>query len=212
MEYRGVIVNWNDDRGFGFVRPAGGGTELFFHISDYRGAGRPASGDGVNFEIGTGRDGKPAAVRVRPSFARAVQPSVQNAHFDRNSIRVWLAAVIIALAFAVAIRNHAPIVFTLLYLAMGVASFVLYAIDKKSARSGGWRVPETSLHLLDLTFGIAGGLIAQHVLRHKTAKRAFAVLSYLIALAHIALMTSLLLGMDVIGDFIFLLTPEKRFT
>lgn len=206
MDYRGAIVNWNDDRGFGFVRPAGGGTELFFHISDYRGAGRPASGDSVKFEIGKGRDGKPVALSVRPAFAKAAPPPPNpGKHFDRDSNRVWLGALLIGLAFAVAIIDHAPIGFTMLYLAMGFAAFALYAMDKRSARSGGWRVPETSLHLLDLAFGIAGGLIAQHILRHKTSKREFALVSYAIALAHIALMVSLLLGLDVIGDTIGLL-------
>lgn len=208
MQYRGAIVNWNDDRGFGFIRPAGGGTELFFHVSDYRGAGRPGAGNGVTFDIGTGRDGKPAAFNIRPAFAKAVKPAEPGPaaiHFDRDSIRVWLAALVITFAFAVAILDRVPIGFTLLYLVMGIATFTLYAIDKSAARTGDWRVPETSLHLLDLAFGIAGGLIAQQVLRHKTSKRGFALMSYLIALAHIALMVLLLLGIDRVGDFVSVL-------
>lgn len=197
MKHGGVIANWNEERGFGFIRPAGGGSELFFHISDYGGTGRPASGEAVNFRIGKGRDGKPAAIKVTPASARASpKPDLPSLH-ERANMRVWLAGSLIALGLLVAILGRGPVILAIIYLAMGIASFALYWLDKRSAQAGGWRVPESSLHFLDLTFGIAGGLLAQQMLRHKTSKQGFAQKSYLIAFGHLALLLALLLGLDI---------------
>lgn len=71
-------------------------------------------------------------------------------------------------------------------VALSVASYVLYAIDKRAARRSGQRVPERTLHLLALLGGWPGALLAQRVLRHKTAKPAFLVLFWLTALTHVA--------------------------
>jgi uncharacterized membrane protein YsdA (DUF1294 family) len=50
----------------------------------------------------------------------------------------------------------------------------MYGFDKEIAGKAGWRrTPESMLHLLDLAGGWPGGLIAQHVARHKTAKVSF---------------------------------------
>lgn len=65
MAQTGTLRTWNDDRGFGFIAPSGGGAELFVHISAFpRDGSRPTVGETLTFELGRGRDGKPAAVRV----------------------------------------------------------------------------------------------------------------------------------------------------
>jgi cold shock CspA family protein len=65
MRQVGKIRSWNDDRGFGFIAPTGGGPELFFHITALLPDGsRPTVGESVSYELGRGKDGKPQAVRV----------------------------------------------------------------------------------------------------------------------------------------------------
>jgi len=54
------------DRGFGFIKPEEGG-DLFFHRNELEGAefNNLREGQEVEFEKGQGRDGRPAAVKVR---------------------------------------------------------------------------------------------------------------------------------------------------
>mgnify|MGYP001071088002 CR=1 FL=1 len=56
---------------------------------------------------------------------------------------------------------------------------------------------ESTLDGLDLIGGIIGGLVAQELLRHKTAKDGFVLVTVLIGLLHLALLVGLLAG--VIG-------------
>lgn len=59
------------------------------------------------------------------------------------------------------------------YAAVSLLTFTMYAIDKSAARTGRWRTPEATLHLLALAGGWPGALLAQQWLRHKSAKRSF---------------------------------------
>ncbi|MFC1980009.1 cold-shock protein [Chloroflexota bacterium] len=54
------------DRGFGFIKTEEGG-DLFFHRSEIEGVEFSSlrAGQEVEFEKGQGRDGRPAAVKVR---------------------------------------------------------------------------------------------------------------------------------------------------
>ena len=68
----------------------------------------------------------------------------------------------------------------LLWLASvyGVASvvcFIVYAADKSAAVERRRRISEGTLLLLGLACGWPGGLLAQHWLRHKTAKTPFQI-------------------------------------
>ena len=60
-----------------------------------------------------------------------------------------------------------------------MATFITYALDKRAALRGGWRVAENTLHGLALLCGWPGALLAQELLRHKSAKREFRRLFWL---------------------------------
>jgi cold shock CspA family protein len=65
MRLSGALRSWNDDRGFGFIAPANGGTEVFVHISALPGDGtRPTVGEMLTYELGLGKNGKPQALNV----------------------------------------------------------------------------------------------------------------------------------------------------
>jgi uncharacterized membrane protein YsdA (DUF1294 family) len=58
---------------------------------------------------------------------------------------------------------------------ISVVTYLLYRHDKKRAQSGGWRIPESTLHFVELLGGWPGAFIAQRSLRHKTSKRSYQV-------------------------------------
>lgn len=72
------------------------------------------------------------------------------------------------------------------YAATSAACFAAYALDKSAARRGTRRVPERTLHALELLGGWPGALAASALLRHKSAKTAFRLVRALIVAAHVS--------------------------
>jgi cold shock CspA family protein len=56
---KGQLIKWNDDRGFGFIKPSEGGKEVFLHISAVKTKDRrPTVGDTIFYQLSHGTDGK----------------------------------------------------------------------------------------------------------------------------------------------------------
>ena len=51
MRYQGRIVDWREDRGFGFITPNGGGTRVFVHRSEIESRRRPRGGELVTYDL-----------------------------------------------------------------------------------------------------------------------------------------------------------------
>ena len=64
-------------------------------------------------------------------------------------------------------------------IAMSVAAFILYGADKKKAKSGKWRIKESTLLGLGFFGGAVGALLAMRVFRHKTKHWYFLVVNLL---------------------------------
>lgn len=80
--------------------------------------------------------------------------------------------------------------FWLLYAylaAVNIALFAAMGADKARAIRHRRRIPESTLFLLCLIGGSAGGVLGMFVFRHKTRHRSFSVGFPLILLAHIVL-------------------------
>ena len=62
----GTVKWFNDTKGYGFITPSDGSSDLFVHYSDIEGTGRRSlqEGDKVEFETGQGDKG-PKATDVR---------------------------------------------------------------------------------------------------------------------------------------------------
>lgn len=61
------------------------------------------------------------------------------------------------------------------HVALSLASFVMYGLDKSAAASRRRRIPEIALHLVSLAGGWPGALLGQRAFRHKTRKARFQV-------------------------------------
>jgi CspA family cold shock protein len=62
----GVCVGYREEQGYGFIRPDGGGGDVFVHARDIANADKLNQGQRVSFEVTTdARRNKPRAERVR---------------------------------------------------------------------------------------------------------------------------------------------------
>ena len=65
MRQRGRLTDWNDDRGFGFITPLGGGPTVFVHVSEFPiDVRRPMLNDLVTYELGQDERGRTRATDV----------------------------------------------------------------------------------------------------------------------------------------------------
>lgn len=56
---KGQLIKWNDNRGFGFIKPSEGGREVFLHITSVKTTGRrPQVGDTIFYQLTAEADGK----------------------------------------------------------------------------------------------------------------------------------------------------------
>jgi CspA family cold shock protein len=61
----GKIKMFNEDKGFGFIKPDDGGGDVFFHVSALREGDEIAKDKTVSFEVGVDKkSGKTKAVSV----------------------------------------------------------------------------------------------------------------------------------------------------
>ncbi|QWP76694.1 excalibur calcium-binding domain-containing protein [Lysobacter sp. K5869] len=97
----GTLVRWNDERGFGFLAPDGGGPQVFMHVSALLAdSPRPQLNERFSFDLETdGRGGHRAARVRRPNEAARVRakPS-RRAPADRRSKPAWPAALMLLAA------------------------------------------------------------------------------------------------------------------
>lgn len=199
----GILIEWNDERAYGFVRTPSG-ERLFLHISEIAPmANRPRLDDRVTFQRGKGRDARPAAIGARIMGANPVsgRAPLRGAprQDPRRSLRVSALPIIAACVIAAFILlglaiGRVPVWLAGIYAFMGLVSFGAYYRDKTLAQAGQWRISEANLHGVDALGGIVGGLLGQQVFRHKTSKPGFVLRTTLIAGLHILCLGALCLA------------------
>lgn len=186
----GKLRSWNEERGFGFIAPTGGGRELFVHVSALpRDGSRPTPGETLSFEVGQNDKGQPQALKVQrealagaplpPAAPRRMATDPRRGPRPASQAAAWGTASLFALpAFlllylVLGLLWRLPAAGLLVYAAFSLMTFVAYGLDKAAAARVARRTPESSLHLLALLGGWPGALLAQQLLRHKSVKTAF---------------------------------------
>lgn len=168
--YQGRISAWKDDQGFGFITPNGGGPTVFVHVKSFVRQGiRPAGNEIVTYDLAVNENGKPRAENVA---------YVHHRYAKQPSCRTGMNSLIVAVAFlgfitTCSVTGKLPALIFGLYIAMSIAAFIAYAIDKSAAQNKRWRTKESTLHALGLAGGWPGALFAQKIFRHKYKKQAF---------------------------------------
>lgn len=205
MVQTGQLVQWNDDRGFGFIE-AGDGQRHFVHISAMgRFAGRPRIGDRVSFLPVTGPDGRPRASTVRmlgdhPDAMRRGRAGKRIAAGPDWRLPALLALLVL-LAAAI-LLERIPVEMAFAYAVMSLLSLIAYRMDKLFASTGQWRTSEATLLGIDLCLGLPGGLLGQALFRHKTRKPRYVAATVLTLAAHLlwlAAFASGLIDADIIA-------------
>ena len=54
------------------------------------------------------------------------------------------------------------------FAAITILTFLMFGVDKRRARQGGWRIPEKTLFVLAALGGSVGAIIGMWVYHHKT--------------------------------------------
>ena len=166
MSYKGIVVNWNDSKGFGFIKPEGNKKEIFAHISDFKSRiPRSITGEEVRFNVSKDDKGRVCAVNVRVNKSQG-KSSLFSIYY------IPIAVLIATIGFPI-YKQEYPIEVAYWIGIISIITILYYARDKAKAQSNSWRISEDKLHLFSLLGGWPGAIIAQQVYRHKTAKKSF---------------------------------------
>jgi uncharacterized membrane protein YsdA (DUF1294 family) len=85
---------------------------------------------------------------------------------------------------ALMISGLPPLLLGVYPAGISLLTFWLYSDDKRRARDGRWRTPESTLHLCELLGGWPAAFIAQRVFRHKSAKVSYRFTFWAIVVLH----------------------------
>lgn len=189
-EQHGVVVKWDGERGFGFIRPddARGSDErdVFVHVRNVEGRRHLAPGQGVSYHV-TRTEKGPAAINVRPGSVLAT-PYLKYLLIGLGSALLLLFGLAMALD-----RPESRILWLVMWTAaVSFAAFGLYGYDKAQAQRGGARVPEAILWLMAALGGSPGAFVAMRLFRHKTSKLSFRVVFWMIVAAQVGVVAFLL--------------------
>ena len=205
MRDQGRLVEWFDDKGYGFIQPNDASKDrVFLHIKDFMRQGpRPIVGCALEYTVLLDGDGRYRAQQVtylKASQTQKILPKPKNVNVQQQKLKpMQIACVGYILALAV---------FTLLGMLSGMVllfisiinalTYWMYAQDKEAALLGNRRVPEQTLHILSFLGGWPTAWLAQEKMRHKTQKQPFRKIYFCTIALNILLILWLISPLNVI--------------
>jgi uncharacterized membrane protein YsdA (DUF1294 family)/cold shock CspA family protein len=171
----GTLIRWDNDKGYGFIRPKVGYKDVFFHIGSlphYQ--RRPKIGDTLTFEIEVDDHGR----------SYATSSKIKGVAWSLFTL-VWGCLLLLFLAYLyLAIEKLMPFHPAALYVGMSLLTIWAYGRDKRAAQLGLWRTREFTLHTMEALGGWPGALFAQIFYRHKLKKLSYQIVLGCIILVH----------------------------
>ncbi|NOI91778.1 DUF1294 domain-containing protein [Vibrio splendidus] len=183
---KGKIIEWNDDKGYGFISSLGGELKVFIHASSVKNSRRrPVLHDNVMFEVKEDSKGRFNARNVVIEGANGFPFTVL---FGFSFLVAASASIVVFDGLLILIPA---------YLVLSLFTYLMFSWDKQAAQKGNWRTPEKTLHLLSLFGGWPGALLAQFQLRHKSSKQPFKFVLWVTIILNICGFIWLLTGAEV---------------
>ena len=180
MRDQGRLVEWFDDKGYGFIQPNDASKDrVFLHIKDFARQGpRPIVGCALEYTVLLDGDGRFRAQQVmylKASQTQKILPKPKNVKGQQQKLKpMQIACIAYILALAVFTILGMLSGMVLLFISIvNALTYWLYAQDKEAALLGNRRIPEQSLHILSFLGGWPTAWLAQERLRHKTQKQPF---------------------------------------
>ncbi|MPW45589.1 DUF1294 domain-containing protein [Acinetobacter guerrae] len=206
MRDQGRLIEWFDEKGYGFIQPNDADKDpVFLHIKDFARSGpRPIVGCALEYEVILDERGRYRAKQV--IYLKAAQTRALAANKKRpvstahtSSLKpMQIAAAVYIVVVAILSFIHILPAYSFIFIAlMNVLSYWLYAQDKEAAQLGNRRVPEQTLHVISFLGGWPAAGLAQQKLRHKTQKQPFRKIYFCTIVLNILLLLWLISPLNV---------------
>lgn len=180
MRDQGRLVEWFDEKGYGFIQPNDTSKDrVFLHIKDFARQGpRPIVGCALEYTVlldGEGRFRAQQVMYLKASQTQKILPKPKNVNEQAQKLKpMQIACVGYILALAVFTISGLLSGMVLLFISIiNALTYWMYAQDKEAALLGKRRVPEQTLHILSFLGGWPTAWLVQEKLRHKTQKQPF---------------------------------------
>lgn len=181
MRDQGRLVEWFDDKGYGFIQPNDEAKDrVFLHIKDFAQKGpRPLVGCALEYVVqldGQGRFKAKQVTYLKANQAKKLSKKSNSVETQSPSklqpMQILCVIYILALVIltATGLLDSLALLFISIINAM---TYWFYSQDKEAAQLDQRRVPENTLHILAFLGGWPAAWLAQQRLRHKTQKQPF---------------------------------------
>lgn len=181
MRVKGKLTKWDDEKGFGFIKPIQSGKEVFVHINSFQTKSkRPILNQLVTYTLQKDQQGRLCAQHATHAGERLnkisnnyTKSKPASNHQTTTAKSLYFAYLFIMIIGWLVISGRVSFHFLTGYLLLSLLTIVFYGWDKRAAEKGNWRTSELTLQLLALLGGWPGAIWAQQKLRHKSKKLSF---------------------------------------
>lgn len=193
QKHHGTIAKFDNERKFGFIQFDNKNRQIFFHVSRFKAGRNPNIGEQVLFDIGQDKQGRPVAINIQEAqfvaqkqqerkqkqqAYKAYQERQEQKHGQLNLL-CGVSVVCLLILAIVLLMSGLSLKLLGVYFIMGIVSFFIYYQDKVKAQNNQWRIPENTLHTIDVLGGWIGATFAHKLLNHKATKADFRVVFYI---------------------------------